>query len=215
MRISRRGTGPPSTRSNRFASLDSRRGRSQPANKANGRRVHGANPGCASTGNLAAGGSAIPAVCPAGRRPDTGCGLRHRGMFLPAGGAFPKATVLGVDIIGQHLDLARSRYANLAPRLAFEHQSIYELQAADRTFDLTVCRHVIHSIPYPDRVIAELARGRRGVFRSDDRERPRSPRIRSLAGSGGKRARGTCGRCHGVELFESHARFQQIARDAP
>src|SRR6185503_15081937 len=27
-----------------------------------------------------------------------------------------------------------------------------------RTFDLTVCRHVIHSIPHPDRVLAELAR---------------------------------------------------------
>jgi ubiquinone/menaquinone biosynthesis C-methylase UbiE len=28
----------------------------------------------------------------------------------------------------------------------------------DRTFDLTVCRHVIHAIPHADRVIAELAR---------------------------------------------------------
>jgi SAM-dependent methyltransferase len=66
--------------------------------------------------------------------------------------------VLGVDIIDAHLELARSRYAGLAPRLAFEHQSVYELDAESSSFDLTVCRHVIHSIPHPDRVLAELAR---------------------------------------------------------
>ena len=66
--------------------------------------------------------------------------------------------VLGVDIIDAHLELARSRYRSLAARLSFEHQSIYELEAADRSFDLTVCRHVIHSIPYPERVLAELTR---------------------------------------------------------
>jgi ubiquinone/menaquinone biosynthesis C-methylase UbiE len=71
---------------------------------------------------------------------------------------FPRASVLGVDIVDPHLDLARSRYARLAPRLTFAHQSIFELDAADRTFDLTVCRHVIHSIPYPERVLGELAR---------------------------------------------------------
>ena len=42
--------------------------------------------------------------------------------------------------------------------MTFEHQSIFELDAPDGTFDLVVCRHVLHSIPHPDRVIAELAR---------------------------------------------------------
>jgi ubiquinone/menaquinone biosynthesis C-methylase UbiE len=63
------------------------------------------------------------------------------------------------------LERARSRYARFAPRLAFEHQSVFELQAADHSFDLTVCRHVLHSIPHPDRVIAELVRvTRRGGY---------------------------------------------------
>ncbi len=66
--------------------------------------------------------------------------------------------MLGVDIVDDHLDLARSRYADLASRLKFEHQSIFELSAANGSFDLTVCRHVLHSIPYPERVIAELTR---------------------------------------------------------
>jgi len=87
---------------------------------------------------------------------DAGCGTGEIASRLAQ--LFPQAHVLGVDIIDAHLDLARSRYADLAPRLTFERQSIFELPAADRTYDLTVCRHVLHSIPHPDRVIAELAR---------------------------------------------------------
>ena len=40
----------------------------------------------------------------------------------------------------------------------FEHQTVFGLDAADGTFDLTVCRHVLHAIPHPDRVVAELVR---------------------------------------------------------
>jgi ubiquinone/menaquinone biosynthesis C-methylase UbiE len=94
---------------------------------------------------------------------DAGCGTGEGASRLAE--LFPQSAVLGVDIIDQNLNLARSRYANLAPRLQFEHQSIYELKAPDRTFDLTVCRHVIHSIPYMDRVLTELARvTRRGGY---------------------------------------------------
>ena len=87
---------------------------------------------------------------------DAGCGTGEAASRLAE--LFPNASVLGVDIIDAHLELARSRYRSLAARLSFEHQSIYELEAADRSFDLTVCRHVIHSIPYPERVLAELTR---------------------------------------------------------
>ncbi len=94
---------------------------------------------------------------------DAGCGTGEAASRLAE--LFPKARILGVDIIDRHLELARSRYARLAPRLAFEHQSVFELTAADGSFDLTVCRHVIQSIPHPDRVIAELARvTRRGGY---------------------------------------------------
>jgi ubiquinone/menaquinone biosynthesis C-methylase UbiE len=71
---------------------------------------------------------------------------------------FPRAQVLGIDIIDHHLDLARSRHARFGDRLTFEHRSVFELGIPDGTFDLTVCRHVIHSIPHPERVLAELAR---------------------------------------------------------
>jgi ubiquinone/menaquinone biosynthesis C-methylase UbiE len=87
---------------------------------------------------------------------DAGCGTGEITSRLAE--LFPRAHVLGVDIIEQHLELARLRYASFGPRLAFERQSIFELEAADGSFDLTVCRHVLHSIPHADRAIAELVR---------------------------------------------------------
>ena len=94
---------------------------------------------------------------------DAGCGTGEGASRLAE--LFPRAHVLGVDIIDPHLDLARSCYASLAPRLAFEHQSIFGLNAANGSFDLTVCRHVLHSVPHADQVIGELVRvTRRGGY---------------------------------------------------
>ena len=87
---------------------------------------------------------------------DAGCGTGEIASRLAE--VFPRAQVLGVDILDPHLALARERYAALAPRLAFERQSLFELSEPAGSFDLTVCRHVIHSIPHAGRVIAELAR---------------------------------------------------------
>src|SRR5258708_7727285 len=87
---------------------------------------------------------------------DAGCGTGEIASRLAD--LFPRSHVLGVDIIDHPLNLARSRYSSLAPRLSFEHQSVVELNAPDRCFVRTVCRHVLHSIPHADRVIAELAR---------------------------------------------------------
>ena len=87
---------------------------------------------------------------------DAGCGTGEGASRLAE--HFPQAQVLGVDIIDEHLDLARSRFGRLAPRLSFEHRSVFGLEIPDQQFDLTVCRHVMHSIPHPDRVVAELVR---------------------------------------------------------
>lgn len=87
---------------------------------------------------------------------DAGCGTGEIASRLAE--LFPRAQVLGIDIIEEHLELARLRYRALAPRLTFERRSIFELGLADGSFDLTVCRHVMHSIPHPHQVVAELAR---------------------------------------------------------
>jgi ubiquinone/menaquinone biosynthesis C-methylase UbiE len=91
-----------------------------------------------------------------GRILDAGCGTGEASSRLAA--MFPGAEVLGVDIQESSLELARSRYGQLAPRLSFENRSIYELGVPDDTFDLVVNRHVIHSIPFAERVLAELVR---------------------------------------------------------
>jgi len=87
---------------------------------------------------------------------DAGCGTGEGTMRLAE--FFPGASVLGVDILDASLDLARSRAARLDPRVSFARQSIFELEAPESSFDLTVCRHVMHSIPHPVRVLTELVR---------------------------------------------------------
>src|SRR4030095_15368017 len=57
-----------------------------------------------------------------------------------------------------HLELARRLHADLAPRLSFENRSIFELGLPGASFDLVVCRHVLQSIPHPERALAELSR---------------------------------------------------------
>jgi SAM-dependent methyltransferase len=87
---------------------------------------------------------------------DAGCGTGEGSSRMAT--LYPQAQVLGVDIIDDHLRLARERYRALASQITFEHRSVFELGLADASFDLVVCRHVIHSIPHPDAVLAELAR---------------------------------------------------------
>jgi ubiquinone/menaquinone biosynthesis C-methylase UbiE len=87
---------------------------------------------------------------------DAGCGTGEASLRIAE--ALPTASVLGVDIVDAHLDLARARTAHLGGRARFEHRSVYDLGLALASFDLVVCRHVLHAIPHPDRVIAELVR---------------------------------------------------------
>jgi len=87
---------------------------------------------------------------------DAGCGTGEGASRIAE--LYPQSRVVGVDVLDHHLELARQRYAKLSPRLSFEHQSIYELAFKDASFDLTACRHVLHSIPRPDQVVTELKR---------------------------------------------------------
>ena len=57
-----------------------------------------------------------------------------------------------------HLERARARGADLAPRVRFERRTIFGLELPAASFDLTVCRHVLQSVPHAERAIAELAR---------------------------------------------------------
>ena len=86
---------------------------------------------------------------------DVGCGTGEIVRRLAS--LFPRATIVGVDIIESHLDLARSRCAGLA-HVTFQTADAFELPFPDAAFDLVVCRHVLQSIPTPERVLAQLVR---------------------------------------------------------
>ena len=87
---------------------------------------------------------------------DAGCGTGEAARRLA--GAFPRATVLGVDILEVHLERARAATAHLADRVAFEHGSLFSLDVPDASFDLVACRHVLQAVPHAERAIAELVR---------------------------------------------------------
>jgi SAM-dependent methyltransferase len=87
---------------------------------------------------------------------DAGCGTGEISMRL--GRMFGRASLLGVDLIEDHLERARARCAVFGDRVRFERRSIFELGLPSGIFDLVVCRHVLQAIPHPERALAELAR---------------------------------------------------------
>lgn len=89
---------------------------------------------------------------------DAGCGTGEITRRLAA--VFPRAEILGVDVIGAHLKRARdaASEAGLDRRVHFEEQSVYALDLPDDAFDLIVCRHVLHAIPQTREVLEELRR---------------------------------------------------------
>jgi SAM-dependent methyltransferase len=87
---------------------------------------------------------------------DAGCGTGEATRRLAE--AFPRASVLGVDILDAHLERARTRSAGLGSRVRYEHRDLFALGLPDDSFDLVVCRHVLQAIPRAEDAIAELVR---------------------------------------------------------
>lgn len=70
----------------------------------------------------------------------------------------PAAKLVGVDLIEEHLERARAATSHQGGRASFELGDAFHLRFEDRSFDLTVCRHLLQAIPDHTRVLAELAR---------------------------------------------------------
>jgi SAM-dependent methyltransferase len=87
---------------------------------------------------------------------DAGCGTGEISLRLAQ--MLPHARLLGVDVIEDHLELARTRCAALRERVRFENRSIFDSGLSDATFDLVVCRHVLQAVPHAERALAELVR---------------------------------------------------------
>jgi SAM-dependent methyltransferase len=87
---------------------------------------------------------------------DAGCGTGEISARLAA--MFPRAAILGIDVVDDHLTRARDKSAAAGSRVRFENRSIFETRLPDGAFDLVVCRHVLQAIPHADRAVAELVR---------------------------------------------------------
>ncbi|MDE2197141.1 MAG: methyltransferase domain-containing protein [Gammaproteobacteria bacterium] len=87
---------------------------------------------------------------------DAGCGT---GEFTARMAEFmPRARLTGIEILPEHVAYARRRYARLAPRLEFREGDAFALDLPDDSFDLVACRHVLQSVPQPERILGELIR---------------------------------------------------------
>ena len=87
---------------------------------------------------------------------DLGCGtgeitrrLAHR---------YPRASVVGVDILEGNLALARAANQGLETRVQYETGDAFALAQADASFDLVVCRHLSQAVPEFPRVLDEIGR---------------------------------------------------------
>ena len=87
---------------------------------------------------------------------DVGCGTGEFSARIAR--LLPQAAVSGVDVVESSLELARSRYQDVAQRLTFKHGDAFHLAYADSTFDLVACRHVTQALPDVDKLLAELLR---------------------------------------------------------
>lgn len=87
---------------------------------------------------------------------DAGCGTGEGSVRLAE--EFPRAEVLGVDVLDAHLERARRRARGFGSRVRFENRNIFDLGLPASSFDLTVCRHVLQAIPRAEGAIAELVR---------------------------------------------------------
>src|SRR5512145_252582 len=72
---------------------------------------------------------------------DVGCGTGEIVARLAA--LYPRATLLGIDVHEPHLALARERSREFGARAEFRSGDAFALDLPDRSFDLTVCRHML------------------------------------------------------------------------
>jgi ubiquinone/menaquinone biosynthesis C-methylase UbiE len=87
---------------------------------------------------------------------DVGCGTGEITARLAQ--RYSEATLVGVDLIERHLELARDRCSGLGGRVSFRKADAFALPFADDAFDLVVCRHMLQAVPRPREAMAEMVR---------------------------------------------------------
>lgn len=87
---------------------------------------------------------------------DVGCGTGEIALRLAE--LLPTASIVGIDLIEAHLELARKAGERFGGRVRFETGNAFDLAFPDDGFDLALCRHVLQAVPEPERIAAEMLR---------------------------------------------------------
>ena len=87
---------------------------------------------------------------------DLGCGTGEITERLAE--QFPGAQLTGIDLIEEHLVIARNRCATHGERTQFRTGDAFKLDIDDNHYDLSVCRHLLQAIPNAQHILAELGR---------------------------------------------------------
>ena len=87
---------------------------------------------------------------------DLGCGTGEITRRLAD--RYPKATLLGIDILENNLELARRDSASFGERIRYAKGDAFALECADASFDLVVCRHMSQAVPDFPLVLREITR---------------------------------------------------------
>jgi ubiquinone/menaquinone biosynthesis C-methylase UbiE len=87
---------------------------------------------------------------------DVGCGTGE--ITVRLADELPEARFVGVDLVDDHLGLARRKAGRLGDRVRFQRADAFELPFPPASFDLVVCRHVVQAVPHAERVLAEMVR---------------------------------------------------------
>lgn len=94
---------------------------------------------------------------PAGTRIlDVGCGTGEITIRLAE--LLPQASIVGVDLIAAHLELARKNATRFEDRVRFQTGNAFALEFDDGAFDLVVCRHMLQAIPQAEQAVKEMVR---------------------------------------------------------
>jgi ubiquinone/menaquinone biosynthesis C-methylase UbiE len=87
---------------------------------------------------------------------DVGCGTGEITRRLAQ--RYPRARLLGLDILEGNLRLARRDSSAFGERVRYEVGDAFALAQADASIDLLVCRHMSQAVPQFPRVLAEFRR---------------------------------------------------------
>ena len=84
---------------------------------------------------------------------DLGCGTGECTVRLAQ--QYPKATVLGIELNHEHVKRAQEKCKDFGRRVEIMQGDAFALNVPSESIDLIVCRHLLQSIPDPEKVVAQ------------------------------------------------------------